>query len=173
MSVADPTRHATSSMSENAVIHRPLLCLLCLFVPLVAHGQEIHKCVTPDGIAYQSSPCGAGEAATTIAAKAAEAPRLRPAPECGARPSMTSWVPGRRTPLCVGMTDDEVLNLPGWGRPAKIVRTRELGAWEERWTYAARDAGSRQLQFVNGRLADVEAEPFGTGLGSIASLSSQ
>ena len=36
------------------------------------------------------------------------------------------WVPGRPEAICLGMPDDQVLNLAGWGRPAKIVRTREV-----------------------------------------------
>jgi len=56
------------------------------------------------------------------------------------------------------MTDDEVLNLPGWGRPAKIQRTRAPREWREELFYDARAAGTRQLWFVNGKLAAVETE---------------
>ena len=57
------------------------------------------------------------------------------------------------------MTDDEVLNLRGWGKPAKIVRSKASREWREDWTYAARATGSRQLRFVNGKLAAVDTEP--------------
>lgn len=63
------------------------------------------------------------------------------------------------------MTDDEVLNLPGWGRPAAISRTRLPRQWREEWFYdASRAAGARQLLFVNGKLDAVETdlvEPIG------------
>ena len=56
--------------------------------------------------------------------------------------------------LAVGMTDTQVLNLPSCGPPARIARSREMGAWREEWTYPARSSGNdeRVLYFENGRL---------------------
>jgi len=74
-------------------------------------------------------------------------------------------LPWRNGAICIGMTDDEVLNLPGWGRPASINRTRAAREWREEWFYdASRAAGARQLFFVNGKLDAVETavyEPIG------------
>jgi hypothetical protein len=70
------------------------------------------------------------------------------------------------------MTDDEVLNLPGWGRPAKIVRTRAPREWREQWFYDTRFASPRQLFFVNGTLATVEREFAETPAGQIVTLGS-
>jgi hypothetical protein len=70
------------------------------------------------------------------------------------------------------MTDDQVLNLAGWGRPAKIVRTRTPHEWREQWVYDTRAAGLRQLRFVNGRLAAVETEFVEAPADSIARLAS-
>jgi len=69
------------------------------------------------------------------------------------------------------MTDDEVLNLPGWGRPDRIVRTREQRLWHEAWTYDAPLTARRLLHFVNGKLADVGTDPVAdVPNGSLASL---
>ena len=68
------------------------------------------------------------------------------------------------------MTDDEVLNLPGWGRPAKIIRTRAQREWREQWIYDAAFSAPRQLHFVNGALALVEREVLETPAGRIATL---
>jgi hypothetical protein len=63
----------------------------------------------------------------------------------------------------MGITDDEVLNLPAWGRPSTIVRTRSGRGWQEQWTYDGRGGGARRLLFLNGKLASVETGPAGTG----------
>jgi hypothetical protein len=61
------------------------------------------------------------------------------------------------------MTDDEVLNLPGWGRPAAINRTRAAREWREEWFYdTSRAARARQLLFVNGSVVETDVvEPIG------------
>jgi hypothetical protein len=95
----------------------------------------------------------------------------RATPDCDASPRQAlRRLPWRYTTLCIGMTDDEVLNLRGWGRPAKIIRTRAPREWHEEWTYDARAAGPRQLHFVNGKLAAVETEFLEPSVGPMASL---
>jgi hypothetical protein len=49
-----------------------------------------------------------------------------------------------------------VLNVPGWGKPTKIVRTGRHGNWREVWTYD-RGNDTRQLAFVSGRLSSIDA----------------
>ena len=57
------------------------------------------------------------------------------------------------------MGDDEVLNLAGWGRPARIVRKRTHAGWQEEWTYESRAANAATLRFVNATLAAAEVQP--------------
>ena len=127
-------------------------------------------------MAYQGTPCsGAEMPAPAVVASAAETPSRpsaraaddvtagpandftpRGAPVCDAGPREPRRLPWRKAKICIGMTDDEVLNLPGWGRPAKIARTRAPREWREEWSYDTRLGGPRQLYFVNGSLIAVE-----------------
>jgi len=67
----------------------------------------------------------------------------------------------------VGMSDDEVLNLAGWGVPQQIVRTKAAREWREEWTYATA-AGERRLYFVNATL--VETSVGGDGSQAMAQV---
>lgn len=123
-------------------------------------GQHIYKCIQGETIAYQSMPCDAGKTEIrllTIARAEAEAyappaaiPRI--APEGPTAEAAGKLWPPRRT-LMLGMSDDEVLNLAGWGVPQHIARTKAARQWREEWTYAT-SAGDRRLYFVNARLVD-------------------
>jgi hypothetical protein len=55
--------------------------------------------------------------------------------------------------LTLGMSDDEVLNLAGWGVPKHIARTKAARGWREEWTYPT-STGERRLYFVNAKLVD-------------------
>jgi hypothetical protein len=61
--------------------------------------------------------------------------------------------------LNLGMTDDEVLNLPGWGPPQKITRSKAEHMWSEQWSYNSSANERRQLQFTNGKLMTIDFEP--------------
>ena len=115
---------------------------------------------------------GAARAANNVASSAANDPIARGAPACDPKPRQAPRLPWRQATICIGMTDDEVLNLPGWGRPAKIVRTRAPREWREQWFYETRFAAPRQLFFVNGTLATVEKEFAETPTGQIVRLES-
>ena len=136
----------------------------CLSFGGVVNAEGIHKCVTSDGTVYQGTPCAGAEAPLSIAVApavyAAAVPALPPTPDCrktpGSPPARPPW---RHGAICIGMSDDEVLNLAGWGRPARIVRKRTHGAWHEEWTYKSRAADAATLRFVNARLAAVETQP--------------
>jgi hypothetical protein len=185
--------------SPNFMLRSAALCFLfgctLLWASAAANAGEIHKCVTPTAIAYQSAPCSGAElptsAAVAMAVNAAPsslASSARPpsppdtdpttdtsrrgAPSCGPRPREPRRLPWRQATICIGMTDDEVLNLPEWGRPAKITRTHAPREWREHWLYDARFAGPRQLSFVNGTLTEVETEFVDTPAGRIATLGS-
>ena len=57
------------------------------------------------------------------------------------------------------MSDDEVLNLPGWGRPSRITRVKMARVWREEWTYGQPMTGERHLYFANARLVDIIDKP--------------
>lgn len=141
------------------MIRSILLCAI-LVVAIPGNAEEIHKCVGANGITYQGLPCDGHEAPPTSAMTDAVQPRritdMGTTPECGARPRSPARLPWRQATICIGMTDDEVLNLAGWGRPTNIVRTREPRRWHEEWTYGAGATGPRRLHFVNGKLAGLE-----------------
>ena len=143
----------------------------------VSAGQQIHKCVGDGGaVTYQNAPCQPAQTdagvlrlpgyadpaerdgatapqADTSLAVPAEAPfPAAPAPAMSASQPVFPF----RTSVALGMTDDQVLNVPGWGRPTRIVRSGTHGNWREVWTY---DRGNdlRQLAFVGGRLAGIDS----------------
>ena len=143
-----------------------VLCLsFCgIAYPLAGHAQAIHKCLAPDGVVYQSIPCAAGAGDVVIAslgsraesASRAEAPTATPARRereaNSAHPKRVFW----RTSIAIGMSDDEVLNLPAWGRPSAITRSKANRIWYEEWIYRWRVGGTSRLSFANGRLTGVE-----------------
>jgi hypothetical protein len=133
-----------------------------MFFPLGAAAQEIHKCMSAEGITYQGHPCDAREAPAPVAASNAVQTIRVPdttTPECAPRLRAPPRLPWRQATICIGMTDDEVLNLPGWGRPDRIVRNREQRLWHEEWTYETRFAVRRVLRFVNATLTGVDSDP--------------
>ena len=156
----------------GAVMRVLVLCLsLCgIAYPLVGHAQAIHKCLAPGGVAYQSMPCASGAGDIVIAsldkvraepASLAEAPVASPAKrERGPNPANSKRV-FWRTSIAIGMSDDEVLNLPAWGRPSAITRSKADRGWYEEWTYRWRMGGTSRLQFANGRLTGVETAAAG------------
>ena len=137
-----------------------VLCLsLCsIAYPLIGDAQAIHKCLAPDGVAYQSMPCASGAGDIVIASLGSV--RVDPA----ARTEASTATPARRDPgsnskrvfwrtsIAIGMSDDEVLNLPAWGRPSTITRSKANRVWYEEWVYRWRMGGTSRLSFANGRL---------------------
>jgi hypothetical protein len=119
--------------------------------------QDIYKCVDGEATSYQSMPCGRGQTAASVLTvtrtpvpptqAVAAIPNLTPSvPVAQSRGKM--WPP-RRT-LMLGMSDDEVLNLPGWGVPRKITRTKSPREYKEEWTYFT-PTGEQKLYFVKQR----------------------
>jgi len=140
-----------------------LACALVLCVAGAAHaGEPVFKCSTPDGIVYQGVPCGGVSMDVRIApppavaAGASAGPRAGQPAACGARSSPAGRGLWRRGALCLGITDDEVLNLPAWGKPAAIERVRVREGWREAWRYAFASGRSTRLSFLNGRLETVD-----------------
>ena len=158
--------------------HVLLLSLLCAAYPLCSQAA-IHMCTIDGTTVYQDTPCNAEEA--SLVASDLEDDNMFPAVtrETPAAPGNAPvWVPApnraglataveaessrlqsplETNGLMVGMTDTEVLNLRGWGRPAKITRKKTNGAWWEEWTYFLPADGQTLLQFANGKLANIES----------------
>jgi hypothetical protein len=65
------------------------------------------------------------------------------------------------TRLFIGITDTQVLNLPSWGRPTQIIRSKAGHVWREQWIYKDRSTGDerRFLYFENARLVFHEDVP--------------
>ena len=145
----------------------------------VAHAQDIHKCATSSGIAYQTAPCGDGQTEVAVittsrpaartarseahATDAANNPERRDATATDAanklipvRPT-AQWMPSGRQVIAPGASDDQVLNAPNWGVPSRISRWRDKRAWHEVWLYESRHGDARQLSFINGKLTDIDA----------------
>jgi len=139
---------------------RALIGFLVL-VAFDAAAGGIYKCVDGGATSYQATPCGRGqdEVPIRIAGVSAQAARDQPltAPVPAAQPRKRGpWT--HATPE-IGVSDDEVLNMPGWGRPTHIFRARVGRAWEEVWRYGNSYNGERELRFVNARLADIVEAP--------------
>ena len=131
-------------------------------IPALAQtpAKHIYKCVQGETIAYQSMPCDPGNTEVrvlTVARAEADGPAPPPAvsraaaDDPAAEPTVKVW-PAHRT-LMLGMSDDEVLNLAGWGVPHHILRTKAARGWREEWTYATA-VGERRLYFVNATLVE-------------------
>jgi hypothetical protein len=132
----------------------------------VAHA-DIYKCTDYYGTQYQSWPCAPGQAQTLVQSRRDSAPPPVAAMQPRALPPATSN-PGssvrgrdlafRRTTIGLGVSDDEVLNMPGWGVPDRIERAREGRIYKETWMYALPNGATRWLYFANARLTGMETE---------------
>lgn len=125
-----------------------------------AHAGAIYKCTARGTVTYQSMPCGTDAASVRIArfAGPGEAVPVPPASEAPA-PAGRKIGPWPKRSIALGLSDDEVLNMPAWGRPARIVRTRLARGWQEVWSYPDAWGAERQLVFTNARLADIVDVP--------------
>lgn len=141
---------------------RVLLACLAMTASLDAAGGGIYKCVEGGATSYQSAPCARGRDETPIAlarlpAEAAPAPAALPVAGPAAQPRKRG--PWTHATVEIGISDDEVLNMPGWGRPAQISRVRGARGWEEVWRYGDPYRGERALRFVNARLTAIAETP--------------
>ncbi|HEX5864050.1 MAG TPA: hypothetical protein VF014_07300 [Casimicrobiaceae bacterium] len=143
---------------------RPLFSSVFGFVAFatLSHAQ----CAGAEGIAYRDTPCVAdqqeqpfasGTKSESLRADSNAGRRSRPA----GRQSLNSYAayagtPFAATTIFIGMTDTRVLNLPGWGRPTQIVRSKARQGWREQWEYKRSGDESHRLYFENGRLVERE-----------------
>jgi hypothetical protein len=132
----------------------------------LGHAQDIHKCAGAGGLVYRDTPCAAGqeEQPYTSGAKkenqrseSIAGPRSQPMGRQAA--NSYAGTPFAATTLFIGMTDTQVLNLPSWGRPAQIQRSKARQGWREEWVYKSPGDEWHLLYFENGRLAAREDVP--------------
>jgi hypothetical protein len=143
---------------EEAMKNTAILLSLLGFAGPISGQTAIHRCVTDDAVVYQDTPCKTGQTAALIDAQG----RVLAATSAGAsdpKQESQSRTPSQLAGLVVGMTDTEVLNLRGWGRPSKITRMRANRAWREEWAYFSPADGQRVLRFVNGTLTAINTDP--------------
>ena len=129
----------------------------------VSHSQIIHKCAGPDGVVYRDTPCTGSHQEPPISLgtkNESQRPdfnggqRSRPMSRRGA--DSYAGTPFAATTIFIGMTDTQVLNLPSWGRPAQIRRSKAREGWREEWLYKRPGDERHHLYFENGRLAAQE-----------------
>ena len=147
-------------MPRALLIQAFLFCCL----PMSAAGQGIYRCSGTGGTVYQDTPCAAGQSSTPLTMARGTTLTQRDAhptlgAQCTSRTGGRAALPFRPMVLCLGMSDDEVLNLPRWGRPVRITRTKANRTWQEQWEYGSpATSTARRLHFVNGRLTTIEAD---------------
>jgi hypothetical protein len=151
------------------------LALAGIGFSLVGHAGTIYKCSGGGReVAYQNFPCTEGQQETSMETSSqpayAQTPNVKPtgyAPVAQSTPVFVHdprpAMPFQHAALALGMTDDEVLNLPHWGLPVTIVRGKSNRVWREEWRYA-----SKRLYFENARLIAIEDEA--ASLRQVASL---
>jgi hypothetical protein len=127
-----------------------------------AADNAIYKCADPEGVVYRDTPCVNPQDQTLVVAARkvnlqSESGRANPPPVDSRLAASPLYAPR----LFIGMTDTQVLNLPSWGRPARIVRSKEGRMWREQWIYKDRSTGEERgfLYFENARLVDQENAP--------------
>jgi hypothetical protein len=155
--------------------------LICIGLATASQAQEIRKCVADGVVAYQNAPCSDGQVEATVlklpdyadppqrdgaTVPVLDSSTTAPAPDSSAT-AASEAVPEPvapvsqaafpfRTSIALGMTDDAILNIAGWGRPTRIIRTGRTRGWREVWIYDRADRVD-ELAFVNGRLASIDA----------------
>src|SRR3954464_5541674 len=87
----------------------------------------IYKCTAADrSVVYQDTPCNLSTKSEIVAA--ANIPDGQAITYSDAAISAAPTLG-----LTLGMSDTQVLNLRGWGRPGKITRAKTKRAWLEEW----------------------------------------
>ncbi len=149
--------------------HSPFVFAFLAFLAFasVGHAQMIHKCAGPGGLGYTDKPCATSEQEQlfTSGTKSESQPADSNVGSQGARQTSRrvaysyAGTPFAATTIFIGMTDTQVLNLQGWGRPAKILRSKVRQGWREQWIYKSSADEWHHLYFENGRLVAQEEVP--------------
>lgn len=150
-----------------------LLVVLALVAPLSAQGANIYKCTGGRYVAYQNYPCpdGLDQSVMSDAPRVAvqQVPETRwpasqsqnavpPSQMNAEMPTARPQLPFGRTALRIGVSDDEVLNMPRWGVPERITRNKVNGIWHEDWIYGARNGTPKHLHFANAVLTSIDTD---------------
>ncbi|MEO7725886.1 MAG: DUF4124 domain-containing protein [Burkholderiales bacterium] len=138
--------------SANLLIYAGLCCAA---LPLAARA-EIYKCNSDNSIVYQDVPCKPGQTAMDVAVIPIRLLEPNSVSPLNLRQDPLPPSQLQSTALALGMSDTEVLNMRGWGRPSKIHRSRVKNTWHEEWIYGPPDEPKQQLEFANGKLAAIQ-----------------
>jgi hypothetical protein len=125
-------------------------------LPVLVDAQ-IYRCTQDDSVIYQDSACPHGYSTAMVVPGESERISVVPSTIETSRVINADNAP-TASDINVGMTDSQVLNARGWGRPQKITRSKAKRAWHEDWLYQAQSStsGDRRLHFINGRLASIQ-----------------
>ena len=144
---------------KPSIVILPVLLVLSSF----SYGQDksIYKCTDSEGIGYRDTPCPTQQEQTLITSARRVSRQSDNAKATQLTDARLAATPFLATQLFIGMTDTQVLNLPSWGRPAQIIRSKAGHVWREQWIYKDRSTGDerRFLYFENARLVDHEDVP--------------
>ncbi len=128
-----------------------ILLAVTLLSPLPTFASGMYKCIHANTVTWQEVACATdSEDMQTRPVERSMRRAERESDEAMPRPGSKD---STRAEFQVGTLDLHVLNDRRWGKPQRIKRTREAGAWHEYWDYETGPNGGRQLYFVNGRLA--------------------
>ena len=135
--------------------------LLALSASSYAQDKTIYRCADTDGIGYRDTPCATQQEQTLISPTRRASWQHDNATAIQPTDARLAATPFFATRLFIGMTDTQVLNLPSWGRPAQIIRSKAGHVWREQWIYKDRSTGDERgfLYFENARLVDQEDAP--------------
>ena len=138
-----------------------LLVMLALSSFSYAQEKSIYKCADSEGVGYRDTPCATQQEQTLITSARRVNWRNEDPKATQPTDARLAAMPFFATRLFIGMTDTQVLNLPRWGRPAQIIRSKAGHVWREQWIYKDRSTGDdrRFLYFENARLVDQEDAP--------------
>jgi hypothetical protein len=150
-------------MQERAMRLSTVILPGFLALSSFSHAQDktIYKCADSEGIGYRDTPCATQQGQTLITSARKvnwQSENGKAIPIMDARLAATPFFATR---LLIGMTDTQVLNLPSWGRPARIIRSKAGHVWREQWIYRDRGTSDERtfLYFENARLVDQEDAP--------------
>jgi hypothetical protein len=144
---------------KSSIVIVPVL--LALSGSSYAQDKTIYRCADAEGIGYRDTPCATQQEQTLITSTRKASWQTESAKEIQPTDARLALTPFSATRLFIGMTDTQVLNLPTWGRPARILRSKAGHVWREQWIYKDRSTGDERgfLYFENARLVDQEDAP--------------
>ena len=131
-----------------------IILAVTLLYPLPSFGKGMFKCIDGNSVTWQEVAC------TTSSGDLQTLPPERPVRRAeGEATDAVQRSGGKditRAEFQLGVLDLHVLNNRRWGKPQRIKRSREAGAWHEYWAYETGPNAGTQLHFINGRLAGIE-----------------